>query len=67
MPNDGVMRLRCPADIRDPSRPEKHYAVDIRLPLSALKRSYVADVLGNCSCGLEMIVLRHSNDPWVRT
>ncbi len=67
MNRKGILRLRCPADIKDPRHPEKHFAVDVRLPLTGTKRNYLADALGDCSCGLQMVVLSKSEDPWIRT
>lgn len=67
MGNDGILRLRCPRDIADPSHPERHLAIDVRTPISRIKRDFLADSFGDCSCGTALIILKHSRDPWARS
>lgn len=64
---DDVLRLRCRWDLHDPSHPEKHYAIDIRNSLELSKRAGLVNMIEKCCCGEDMIVLKHSSDPWRRT
>lgn len=66
MSTDSVLRLRCPADVADPSSPHEHYAVDVRLPLACIALETIAVGLDKCLCGRDMVVITGGEDPWVR-
>jgi hypothetical protein len=62
-----VLRLRCPRDVDDSSKPHEHYAMDVRLPLEIVALGATLHAIGNCVCGAEMIVLGDAPDPWDRS